>query len=159
MSLIPSSFSDGVLTITDDGGNSATLQLSQGDTAVSGLIDAGRTPTEVQSRGRFVGLRKGARVAPTITINAILSSPSDNFHKLMLGKTAGFVSTSADIGDVATVDGTFSFNYGAESRNLTFDDAYCSAFDIAEGDPSTVSITLTIVGPVEVDGVSIIAQR
>lgn len=159
MSLIPSSFSDGVLTITDDAGNSATLQLSQGDTAVSGLIDAGRTPTEVQSRGRFVGLRKGARVAPTLTINAILSSPSDNFHKLMLGKTAGFVSTSADIGDVATVDGTFSFNYGAESRNLTFDDAYCSAFDIAEGDPSTVSITLTVVGPVEVDGVSIIAQR
>lgn len=159
MSLIPSSFSDGVLTITDDGGNSATLQLSQGDTAVSGLIDGGRTPTESQSRGRFVGLRKGQRVAPTLTINAILSSPSDPFHKLMLGKTVGFVSTSADIGDVATVDGTFSFNYGAESRNLTFDDAYCSAFDIAEGDPSTVSITLTIVGPVEVDGVSIIAQR
>ena len=159
MSLIPSSFSDGVLTITDDGGNSATLQLSQGDTAVSGLIDAGRTPTEVQSRGRFVGLRKGARVAPTITINAILSSPSDNFHKLMLGKTAGFVSTSADIGDVATVDGTFTFNYGAETRNVTFDDAYCSAFDIAEGVPSTVSITLTVVCPVEVDGVSIIAQR
>ena len=142
MSLIPASFSDGVLTCTDDAGNSATLQLSQGDTAVSGLIDAGRTPTEVQSRGRFVGLRKGQRVAPTITINAFLSSPSDNFHKLILGKTAGFVSTSADIGDVATVDGTFSFNYGAESRNVTFDDAYCSAFDIAEGDPSTVSITL-----------------
>lgn len=159
MSLIPASFSDGVLTCTDDAGNSATLQLSQGDTAVSGLIDAGRTPTEVQSRGRFVGLRKGQRVAPTITINAILSSPSDNFHKLILGKTAGFVSTCADIGDVASVDGTFSFNYGAESRNVTFDDAYCSAFDIAEGDPSTVSITLTIVGPVEVDGVSIIAQR
>ena len=159
MSLIPSSFSDGVLTITDDGGNSATLQLSQGDTAVSGLIDAGRAATEVQSRGRFVGLLNGARVAPTITINAILSSPSDNFHRLMLGKTGGFVSTSADIGDVATVDVTFSFNYGAESRNMTFDDAYCSAFDIAEGDPSTVSITLTVVGPVEVDGVSIIAQR
>ena len=33
------------------------------------------------------------------------------------------------------------------------------AREIAEGDPSTVSITLTIVGPVEVDGVSIIAQR
>lgn len=159
MSLIPASFSDGVLTCTDDAGNSATLQLSQGDTAVSGLIDAGRTPTEVQSRGRFVGLRKGQRVAPTLTINAVLSSPSDPFIKLLLGKTAGFVSTSADIGDVATVDGTFSFNYGAESRNVTFDDAYVQSYDINEGDPSTISITLAIVGPVEVDGVSIIAQR
>ncbi len=159
MSLIPSSFSDGVLTITDDGGNSATLQLSQGDQAVSGLIADGRTPTEVQSRGRFVGLRKGARVAPTLTINAILSSPSDAFHLLAWGKTAGFVSTSADIGDVATVDGAWTFNYGAETRRMDMDDMYLQSMDIAEGDPSTVSMTFGVIGPVEVDGVAVITQR
>ena len=49
--------------------------------------------------------------------------------------------------------------YSAETRNITFDDAYCATFDINEGDPSTVSITLTVIGPVEIDGVSIIASR
>jgi len=159
MSLIPSSFSDGQLVITDDAGHSATLQLSQGDTSVSGLIPGGRTVTEIQSRGAFVGLRLGQRVAPTITINAVLSSPTDAVYRLAMGTTSGFVSTSADIGDARTVDGTFSFNYGAESRSITFDDAYLQAFDVSEGDPSTVSLTLAIVGPVELDGVTLIAQR
>jgi len=30
---------------------------------------------------------------------------------------------------------------------------------VSEGDPSTVSLTLAIVGPVELDGVTLIAQR
>lgn len=159
MSLIPSSFSDGVLTITDDGGNSATLQLSAGDTALSGLIASGRTPTIVQSRGRIVGARLGARAEPTITINATLSSPSDAFHLLAWGKTAGFVSTTADIGDVASVDCSFSFNYGAESRKIEMDDCYLQSFDVSEGDVSTVSMTFGIIGPVDVDGVGVITQR
>lgn len=159
MSLIPSSFSDGQFTITDDGGNSATLQLSQGDTSFDGLIPGGRTVTEVQSRAAFVGLRLGPRVAPTITINAVLSSPSDAFYRLAMGTTSGFVSTSADIGDAKTVDGTFSFSYGAESRQITFDDAYLQAFNVSEGDPSTVSLTLAIAGPVYIDGVALIGSR
>jgi hypothetical protein len=159
MSLIPSSFSDGQLTITDDGGNSATLQLSQGDTSFDGLIPAGRAVTEIPSRGRIVGLRLGQRVLPTITINAVLSSLSDAFHRLAMGTTSGFVSTSADIGDARTVDGTFSFSYGAESRQITFDDAYLQAFNVSEGDPSTVSLTLAIAGPVYIDGVALIGSR
>ena len=43
MSTIPSSFIDGVFTITDDGGNSEILQCSNGDQALTGVMPNGQT--------------------------------------------------------------------------------------------------------------------
>ena len=42
MSNIPANFCDGVLTLTDDNANSATLLMSQGDLSFSGLVPDGR---------------------------------------------------------------------------------------------------------------------
>jgi hypothetical protein len=158
MSYIPAMFVDGVLTLTDDGGHSATLQLSDGTMSLSDLWNEGREVVDVQSRGHWVGTRLGARVFPTLTINATLSSPSDALHLMVLGKTAGFVSTALSLGDAPHVDGSWVFDYGAEARSITFDDAN-GTISITEGSPSTVSITLTIKGPLEIDGTSIITAR
>ena len=66
MSNIPANFTDGVFTITDDNSLSATLLMSNGDQALSGLVTYGRAQVVTESRGAVVGLRKGARAFPTI---------------------------------------------------------------------------------------------
>jgi len=159
MSYIPATFADGVLTITDDGGHSASITLSDGTQSLSGLVPSGREQIDVQSRGAWVGSRLGQRVFPTLTVSGTLSTPGEAFHLLAAGLTAGFVSTAAALGDVPHVDGSWVFDYGAESRDVTFDDASLTDLSFTEGAPSTVSITLTIKGPTEIDGSAIIPSR
>ena len=95
MSNIPANFTDGTFSITDDNSNSATLVMSQGDLSFSGLVPDGREAIVSQSRGGTVGIRKGARAYPTISVSAILAAPSAAFQVLALGKTAGFQSTTS----------------------------------------------------------------
>jgi hypothetical protein len=159
VSNIPANFTDGVLTITDDNSNSATLVMSQGDLSFSGLTPEGRELVVAQSRGAVVGLRKGARTLPQMTVTAILAGPSAAFQMLVLGKTAGFTSVAADLGDVEAFDFDFSFDYGAETRDMTGDDVVCTDITITEGDISTIAFTFQIHGPLEFDGTSIITSR
>jgi hypothetical protein len=159
MSQIPSNFTDGVFTITDGAAHSATLLLSNGDLAVTGIRPDGRATTKSESRGALVGLRKSARAYPQITVSAILACPLGDFEKQALGILGGFVSTSADIGDVPTNDFDFSFDYNAESRDITGDDLELLSLDYNEGDNSTISFTFEINGPMAVDGTTVITSR
>tara|TARA_S200002703_G_scaffold140227_2_gene131380 strand:+ start:378 stop:863 length:486 start_codon:yes stop_codon:yes gene_type:complete len=161
MSNIPANFTDGSFTITDDAGtpNSATLLMSQGDLSFSGLVPDGREVIVSQSRGATVGIRKGARAYPTISVSAILAGPSAAFQMLALGETAGFVSTADDLGDYATVDFDFSFDFGAETRDITGEDAILTSVEITEGETSTISFSFQIAGPVSFDGTAVVSAR
>jgi hypothetical protein len=161
VSNIPANFTDGSFTITDDaaGPNSATLLLSQGDLSFSNLVPDGREAIVSQSRGATVGIRKGARAYPTISVSAILAGPSAAFQILALGETAGFTSTTADLGDYAAVDFDFSFDFGAETRDITGEDAFLTAIEITEGETSTISFTFQIAGPVSFDGTAVVSAR
>ncbi len=159
MSNIPANFTDGVLTISDDNGNSATLVCAQGDMSLSGLMAKGRQVTASESRGGLCGLRKAARAFPQLTFSAELNAPYGEFQALALGETIGFKSVTEDIGDADCVDFDFSFDYNAESRDITSEDLHFSDLTFTEGDPSTVSFTATVYGPLELDGNNIIPSR
>ncbi len=159
MSTIPSTFTDGVFTITDDNGNSATLTCSNGDQALTGVTPNGRTVAAYESRGHLCGLRQTTRAFPQLTVSAILSAPATDFVKLATGLTAGFTSVAVDIGDAVAIDLDHSFDYLAESRDYQGEDAVLTGLDYNEGDPSNISLTFTIYGPLTVDGETMIPLR
>jgi hypothetical protein len=159
MSNIPANFTDGSFTLTDDNANSATLLMSQGDLTVSGLVPDGRELVVSQSQGATVGLRKGQRSYPTISVTAILAGPSAAFQIQALGETATFTSTTVDIGDYAANDFDFSFDYAAETRDITGEDAVLTSIEITEGDTSTIAFTFQIVGPMSFDGTAVVSSR
>ena len=159
MSLVPANFTDGTVTLSDDAGHSESLELSDGDTSISGLLPGGAAMGVYESQGHVIGARAEARAFPTITVKGTLAAPAADFHLLALGKTAGFVSTTADIGDYAANDLDFSFDYGAESRDITADDVVLTDISFEMGTPSTVSFSFQILGPLELDGTSIIDAR
>jgi hypothetical protein len=159
MSNIPANFTDGVFTITDDNSLSATLLMSNGDQALSGLVTYGRAQVVTESRGAVVGLRKGARAFPTISVSATLAGPAAAFQSLALGKTATAISTTLDIGDLFGVDFNFSFDYGAETRSYSGEDMVLTSMEITEGEVSTISFEFTVYGPLSLDAVVVIAAR
>jgi hypothetical protein len=158
MSAIPAHFREAVLTISDDGGNSETLTLHNGDHTLGGLVYEGAELEDYQSAGRWVGSRLGARVFPTFSVSGILSDPANAFNLLALGKKPGFVSTALGIGDAPHVDLSFSFSYGGETRTITAQDV---AFSVEMGiaSPAKVSFSGTIKGPVVNNGTTIITAR
>ena len=163
MSAIPSNFTDWSLTVSDDAAHSATLALAIGDFKLAGLLADGRQITVTESRGAVVGARKAARARPTFTCSATLSSPAAAFQMLVLGETAGFTSVISGIGDAVGVDLAFSATYGAETRSISAQDCICTGIEISEGDPSTISYSGEILGPLSVTGpegtFTIIASR
>jgi hypothetical protein len=159
MSRNPSNFTDGALTITDDAGHSQTLQLSRGDQALTGLLPGGRGVGKSESRGHLVGLREIERAYPAFAVSGILHEPNAAFNLLAMGLTAGFVSTTADIGDVKSVDISWVFDYQGEARSVVLEDCVCT-MDLKDGSPdSTVSYAFDVNGPVELNGEAVIATR
>jgi len=160
MSAIPGHFVDGALTATDDAANSATLQMANGDQSLSGVVPDGRAAAKSESRGAVVGLRKGTRAYPQLSVSAIGAVAVDAFAKLIHGLTAGFTSVTADIGDYPAVDLSYTYDYGAESRSFTAQDCYLTDWSFDEGDPSnSVSMTFEILGPLTIDGETVISSR
>lgn len=159
MSNIPSNFTDGAVTITDDGGHSATLAMPMGDQALTGLLPAGRALVKTESQGALVGLRKGARAYPQFTVSAVCGPGIDAFKRMCLGTTSGFVSVTLGIGDYPAFDMSYTFNYGAESRSIAAQDVVCLGIEHQAGETSTVSYTFEIQGPLTIDGETIIASR
>lgn len=147
MSSIPAVINDGEVTISDDGGNAATLLNASGDFSASAITPDGQEVILIDSRGNYVGDRLGPRVPVTGSFSVFASDPGDTFAKLSAGKTAGFVSTTAAIGDVKRVDLVFDYGYGAEVRKLTLDDAHLTR-DLSEGNPSTFTYNFTAIGTV-----------
>jgi len=69
-----------------------------------------------------------------------------------MGETAGFTSVLSTIGDAVGFDMSVSMNYGAESRSFAFQDLILTGISVKEGDPSTISYSCEILGPVSVTG-------
>lgn len=155
-------FCDGSLTATDDKSgspNSATAERMVGDLKIEGLIPGGRVVSAYQGQGALRGLRLGERAFPTLTFTAHLAELMPAFSALVHGKTAGFVSVAADIGDAIAVDLAWTATYGASTRAATFEDCVLTKWDVSEGDPNTLSMQFTCYGPVEIGGETIIAAR
>jgi hypothetical protein len=71
---------------------------------------------------------------------------------LVLGKTAGFVTVISSLGEATGVDLAFSANFGAETRSWALQDCICTGIEITEGDPSTITYSGQVLGPVSVTG-------
>ncbi len=157
MSAIPKNFTDGTVTVSDAGGNSATLQVANGDFSLTGLKPEGRNVNAYQSRGSVAGIRKTDRALPAASFGAIMTDAmlTASFKEVALGMVAGFVSTSVALGDAPCVNLTFNFDYLAESHEIVMEDVNLSV-DMAEGDPSTDSYSCEIYGDVTFDGASLI---
>ena len=159
MSAIVANFTDGSFTLSDDNSNSSTLALANGDLSISGLVPDGREAEIYQSRGATSGVRKGQRVYPTLTVSGQVDKDNQSFHDLAHGVTVGFTSTLAALGDYPANDGDFSFDYGAETRDLVMDDLILTSWDFQEGSPSTISLTFQIVGPIVYNGTNYVSAR
>lgn len=159
MSNIPANFTDGVVTISDDNSNSATLLMPNGDQSLTGLVPDGRAIEDYQSQGAVVGLRKGERAYPEFTVTAISAAGIEAFKRLALGITATFTSTSVAIGDYPTFDLDYSYDYGAETRDITAQDVALVGMDETAGSPNSVSYTFRIYGPLLIDGETVISSR
>lgn len=146
MSTVNANFTDGVFTITA-GALSATLALSEGDFTLEYDAQGGREVTISETRGAVTGARRGKRRLGKLTCSAKLADPGAAFILLAEGKTAGYVSVVADIGDANGVDWAFTFSYGAQVRSYYGDDAVFGAIQVTEGDPSKISFTAELLGP------------
>lgn len=147
MSTINANFTDGAFVITDNAGHSATLNLSEGDMSLEYDAQGGREVTVSESRGAVTSVRKSKRKLGKISVSAKLADPGEPFARLAEGKTAGYVSVVADLGDANGVDWSFTFSFGAQVRSYYGDDAVFGAIQITEGDPSKISFTAELIGP------------
>lgn len=147
MSTINANFTDGVLTVTDGAAHSAQLALSEGDFSLEYDAQGGREITVSESRGVVTGVRKGKRKLGKISVSAKLADPGAAFMLLVEGKTSGYVSVVADLGDANGADWAFTFSFGAQTRSYYGEDAVFGAIQITEGDPSKISFTADILGP------------
>lgn len=147
MSTIPGNGTDGVLVASDDAAHSATLGQALSDFTLSGVSPTGRSQDIFESRGANYALRQGKRVNPTGSCSAYLSSPTDPFNMLVMGKTSGF--TSVMTGDGKAVNLVYTATYGAETRSWTLEDVVFTR-DIQESlEPgNTISYSFVVYGPV-----------
>lgn len=154
----PRNFTDGTVTATDDGGNSATAPLLV-SLSWDGLVPDGRELEVYEAQGTVTGARKGARAYPTVTIEVQAASLDDDFYQLVNGVIAGFVSVTADIGDYAGVDLSIDESYSTDSRISTWQDCILTAEPYTGGSPGSVSMTFQVLGPVTIDGKTWVSSR
>jgi hypothetical protein len=153
-------FDDGTITITDDGGNSATLAKIKGTYSITDLHPDGREAVTVQSQGAFIGDRRGNRVSVKVSITASVARFDETFYQILMGTVAGYVSTTADIGDGKRADIDISEDYSTDTRTWLLEDCRGTmSYQQSEGGAAEVTIELESIGPVSADGNVIIASR
>lgn len=155
-------FTDGTITVKDGTTPSAVtlvIPFTMGDLAISGIAqDAlGRATNAYETRGVLVGLRRGAREYPTVSLSLMLPEVSDSSNSSPLdfirkkGAYTANVSTTSTIGDVYTIDVVLTIEGtdlgDAADHTFTIEDVDCRA-DFAEGEPNTLTINGTIYGNV-----------
>ena len=151
-------FDDGTMTVTDDGGNSATITNLQGSYSVSDVHPKGRAAATTQVQGAFIGDRLGERTPVKISFEAVSPRLDADFIKIMMGTIAGFTSTVADIGDGIRFDLELDESYSTDSRVSTFKDCRAT-ISYTVGQPGSISGEIECIGPVVLDGVTVIASR
>jgi hypothetical protein len=155
---IPVHVVDLTVTATDDNSNSATLTRANGDLDFSGLMNDGRVTVTFEAQGAWIGSRLGGRSFPTVKVTRVMATPNDAWNAICQGKTAGFTSVAADLGDAPMVDLDLSFDYGADNRDIVCDDCELTDYSAAL-DGSTESYTFVVRGPVVIDGTTYISSR
>lgn len=135
-------FTDAAFVITDDSTLSATAAFTNGEYALEMPTD-GRAIGVYESQGAVTGLRKEARAFVTLTITGHLTTPLDAFRKLASGKTSGFVSTTADIGDVPCVDGQLTTTYSTSTRRYVLEDLHMESMSHSGGSPNSYTCNFT----------------
>lgn len=139
-----------------------TVRFDQADFSISGLSASQREAVVYQTRGTLVSVRNGALQFPTVTFSMMLTDLTDASAGTVMdflhatGSYSARVSTDTakterffcDI--VYTVEGTA---YGDDADAvLTITDCDVSEYTIAEGEPTTVSLTCTVYGTVTRSG-------
>ena len=114
----------------------------------------------MQSQGAFVGDRRGNRVSVKVSITASVARFDETFFQILMGTVAGYVSTTADIGDGKRCDIQIAEDYSVDTRTWLLEDCRGTmSYQQSEGGAAEVTIELESIGPVSADGVSIIASR
>lgn len=161
-SAIPKTFRDGSISIADGTPTtplSVSPQFEQGDFSADGLEAEQYAVTAIEARGELVGLRKGARTYPTISLTLLLTEFTDasggDVLDMIHGRGTDYsarVSTTTAKGDVITLDLTLTIEGtdlgDAGDHSVTFRDVHFT-YAFAEAEANTLSLSGTVYGDVE----------
>ena len=147
-------FRDGVLTLFDGAGHSLVVPLEMGDVAISGMNGDMTEHAQYFSRGRKVAVRKTQDLTPTIAFSAMLNrlssaaalKPAVLDFLRFTGYYATNVRTDGICGDAKTVDCKLALTVPEGTDYIYLRDVIF-AFDIGEGDPSSISMSGTVENP------------
>tara|TARA_R100001082_G_scaffold98052_1_gene66157 strand:+ start:177 stop:671 length:495 start_codon:yes stop_codon:yes gene_type:complete len=158
-STVVKNFRDGTVSIADGAGSPAThtIAFEAGDFSISGLLAGQKETTTYLDRGDLGSVRHTNQTFPTGSMSFHLTDITDAGYStaidLMLkkGSHASAVSTLGATAEVYAVKLTLTIeesdHSGGADHTIVLDDCVCSV-DIAEGDPSSVSISFTCYGTI-----------
>ena len=157
-STVVKNFADGSIALFDGAGspNTINVSFSQGDLSIDGLVEDQREVSAYETRGVLKSVRKTTRVYPTGSFNLMLTDLTDASDTTVIdfclkqGSFNGNTTTlsGSDVYAIKiglTIEGT---NYGdSNDHTITLDDCRVT-MALAEGDPSTVSVSFTCYGAI-----------
>tara|TARA_R100000664_G_C2719519_1_gene113483 strand:+ start:268 stop:759 length:492 start_codon:yes stop_codon:yes gene_type:complete len=157
-STVVKNFSDGSISLFDGAGSPNTISaaFSQGDLSIDGLVEDQREISAYETRGVLKSVRKTTRIYPTGSFTIMLTDLTDASDTTVVdfclkqGSFNGNTTTlsGSDVYAIKiglTIEGT---NYGdANDHTITLDDCRVT-MALAEGDPSTVSVSFTCYGAI-----------
>ena len=157
-STVVKNFADGTLALFDGAGspNTITASFSQGDMSIDGLVEDQREISAYETRGVLKSVRKTTRVYPSGSFSIMLTDLSDASDTTVVDfclKQNSFSGNTSTLtgSDVYAIKITLAVegtNFGdANDHSITLDDCRCT-LAIAEGDPSTVTVSFTCYGAI-----------
>lgn len=142
-------FRDGTLYLIDGAGTQLTIPLEMGDVNISGMNGDMFDVSVYRSRGRTVTVRKTNDINATISASAMLNRFSSTTRDVIAdfirfaGKYATNVRSSGICGDAKTLNAKWVVSTPDGDETIIVRDVLFS-FDLAEGDPSSISLNGTI---------------
>lgn len=147
----------GAVTLADATGTPITtgaVNYANGDFSASGLSEKWNNVSAYESRGVFINLAHTTRTYPSGSFSVMMSGFTNATAGLVtdaIAKNGAFAAGVSALGTgmpwalniTFAVEGT-DFGDSAD-HSVTFTKCYCT-FDIAEGDPNTVTVNWTCYG-------------
>ena len=157
-STVVKNFSDGPIQLADGAGspNTITASFSQGDLSIDGLVEDQREISAYETRGVLKTVRKTSRIYPSGSFSIMLTDVSDAADTPVVdfcvkqGSFNGNTSTltGSDVYAVKITIAIEGTNFGdANDHTIALDDCRCT-LAVAEGDPSTVTVSFTCYGAI-----------
>jgi hypothetical protein len=155
-STVVKNFRDGTVSI-DSADASHTLQFEAGDFSITGLTAGQKETTTYLDRGDLGSVRHTNQSFPTGSMSFHLTEITSGGYStaidllLKKGSHSSAVSTLGATAEVYAVKLTLTIeesdHSGGDDHTIVLDDCVCSV-DIAEGDPSNVSVSFTCYGSI-----------